>query len=156
VRGRQARGSQAVAALASAARQPCVRAAAWPRCTSHPRYLSNLEPDELDQELVEAAKEAAREEGERVVKTMTLDELVALIHGDQPGADDVVVDTDDDQGADEGRGEAALLGVHGLAPAAARVGHCVHQRLPGAGPVWRVGADREGPGAVAGAPKSRA
>lgn len=99
------RGSQAVAALASAARQPRVRAAAWPRCTSHPRYLSNLEPDELDQELLEAAKEAAQEaarkEGERVAKTMTLDELVALIHGDQPGADDVVVDTDDDQGADE-------------------------------------------------------
>ena len=45
--------------------------------------LASLDPDELDPELVAAAEaaaeEAAREEGERVVKTMTLDELLALI-----------------------------------------------------------------------------
>lgn len=59
--------------------------------------LASLDPDELDPEVVaaaeEAAEEAAQEEGERVIKTMTQDELVASILAadatdDEPEKDD--------------------------------------------------------------------
>lgn len=64
--------------------------------------LASLDPDELDSDLVAAAEaaaeEAAREEGERVIVSMTRDELLALIMGDQPEPEP---EKDDDQGAGE-------------------------------------------------------
>ncbi len=49
-----------------------------------------FDPDILDPDLVaaaeDAAREAAREEGERVIKTMSLDELVAMIRANDSGS----------------------------------------------------------------------